>query len=86
MLIDFDHLRIDRNEVMTALRDQGIGSQVHYIPVHLQPYYRRRYGDINLPGAEEYYRRCLSLPIFPGMTKSDVERVVQALSTILNLD
>jgi dTDP-4-amino-4,6-dideoxygalactose transaminase len=64
---------------MAALRERGIGSQLHYIPVHLQPYYRRRYGDLALPGAESYYARCLSLPLFSGMADGDVERVVEAL-------
>jgi dTDP-4-amino-4,6-dideoxygalactose transaminase len=56
---------------------------VHYVPLHLQPYYRRRYGDLDLPGARSYYARCLSLPLFPGMTEADVERVVEALSASL---
>lgn len=68
---------------MAALRERGIGSQVHYIPVHLQPYYRHRYGDLSLPGAESYYARCLSLPLFPGMADHDVERVAAALAAAL---
>ena len=56
---------------------------MHYIPVHLQPYYRRRYGDLSLPGAESYYARCLSLPLFPGMVDGDVDRVVEALAAAL---
>lgn len=58
----------------------AIGSQVHYIPVHRQPYYRNLYGDLLLPGAEEYYAQCLSLPLYPTMSNEDVERVVSALS------
>jgi len=56
---------------------------VHYIPVHRQPYYRRRYGESLLPGADAYYRRTLSLPLFAGMTTADVDRVVDALSDVL---
>jgi dTDP-4-amino-4,6-dideoxygalactose transaminase len=70
---------------MRRLRARGVGSQVHYIPVHLQPYYRRRYGEQSLPGAEAYYRSCLSLPLFPAMADGDVERVVGALTVTLNL-
>jgi dTDP-4-amino-4,6-dideoxygalactose transaminase len=61
----------------------GVGTQVHYIPVHLQPYYCGRYGALNLPGAERYYARTLSLPLFPAMRDEDVERVVDALARAL---
>ena len=83
VLIDFAAAGRTRAQVMAALRERGIGSQVHYIPVHLQPYYRRRYGELALPGAESYYARCLSLPLFPGMADRDVERVVEALAVAL---
>ncbi len=83
--IDFDGLRKERSAVMANLKEQGIGSQVHFIPVHHQPYYRDRYGDISLPGADAYYRRALTLPLFVGMTEVDVERVVEALIPALGL-
>ena len=67
---------------MKALSEQGIGSQVHYIPLHRQPYYRERYGENSLPGAEAYYERCLSIPMFPGMTDEDVGRVVGAVAKL----
>jgi dTDP-4-amino-4,6-dideoxygalactose transaminase len=67
------------------LHARGIGSQVHYIPVHEQPYYRQRYNTPALPGAAAYYARCVSLPLFPAMDLTDVERVVTALSEILEL-
>jgi dTDP-4-amino-4,6-dideoxygalactose transaminase len=69
---------------MTALRACGIGTQVHYIPVHRQPYYRSRYGEITLPGADVYYSRALSLPLFPSMSDDDVSRVTQALAEVLD--
>ena len=56
---------------------------MHYIPVHRQPYYRERYGEIDLPGADAYYDRCLSLPLHAGMEISDVDRVVEALEVAL---
>ena len=62
-----------REQVMARLRARGIGSQVHYIPVHRQPYYRDRYGELALPGADAYYRRELSLPLFPAMSDDDVD-------------
>jgi UDP-4-amino-4,6-dideoxy-N-acetyl-beta-L-altrosamine transaminase len=81
--IDFAAAKTDRAAVMAKLRERGIGSQVHYIPVHHQPYYRSRYGALNLPGADAYYARCLSLPLFPAMADSDVDRVVAALAAAL---
>lgn len=84
-LIDFAGLGRTRDQVMADLRQQGIGSQVHYIPVHRQPYYRERYGPLSLPGAERYYARCLSLPLFAGMSEADVDRAVGALAAALGL-
>ena len=83
VLIDFDALSIDRAALVARLRDTGIGTQVHYIPVHWQPYYRERNGAQSLPGAEAYYRRTLSLPLYPAMTDADVDRVVEALALAL---
>jgi dTDP-4-amino-4,6-dideoxygalactose transaminase len=68
---------------MERLRAKGIGSQVHYIPVHLQPFFRRRYPTQNLPGALAYYRRTLSLPLFASMTEDDVDRVVEVLRGVM---
>ncbi|MFN3348174.1 UDP-4-amino-4,6-dideoxy-N-acetyl-beta-L-altrosamine transaminase [Pseudorhodoplanes sp.] len=84
VLIDFAALGLDRATVMQRLRDQGVGTQVHYIPVHRQPYYRRRYGELSLPGADTYYARELSLPLFPAMQDDDVDRVAAALSAIVD--
>lgn len=84
VLIDFEEIGKDRNSVMSSLREVGIGTQVHYIPVHLQPYYQNRYGPADLPGAERYYHRTLSLPLHPGMTTDDVATVLDKLATVLN--
>lgn len=85
VLIDFEGLGIGRAEVMRRLAEAGIGSQVHYIPVHTQPYWRDRLGDLDLPGASAWYDRCLSLPLFPAMEGGDVERVAAALEAALGL-
>jgi len=84
-LIDFAAAGRSRAEVMEALRVKGIGTQVHYIPVHRQPYYRARYGALELPGAEAWYDRCLSLPLYPAMEDTDVGRVARALAEVLGL-
>jgi len=83
VLIDFEAAGVTRRELVEALKARGVGSQVHYIPVHRQPYYRDRYGDLDLPGAEAWYARCLSLPLYPGMADEDVAKVVEALRASL---
>lgn len=83
VLIDFDAEGISRRTVVESLKAQGVGTQVHYIPVHRQPYYAQRYGVADLPGADAWYARCLTLPLYPAMTDGDVERVVDALAKIL---
>jgi len=80
VLIEFEQLGADRAQVMNLLRQNGIGSQVHYIPIPAQPYYRERGWRVeDFPGALSYYQRTLSLPLYPTMTSADVDRVVSAL-------
>lgn len=79
------HLMIVRTEARdglhAALAAAGIGTQVHYYPVHMQPWYRRRFGTGPglCPVAEAYYRQGLSLPLFPTMTDADQSRVIKAV-------
>jgi dTDP-4-amino-4,6-dideoxygalactose transaminase len=66
------------------MRDAGIGVNVHYIPIHLQPYYRRLgFSQGDFPNCEAFYARALSLPIFPTMTTGQQERVVDVLREAL---
>lgn len=83
VLIDFDAIGKSRAEVMAELRAKGVGTQVHYLPVHWHPYYRNLYGDLDLPGASAYYTRQLSIPLYSDMTDMDVVRVVDALQAVL---
>ena len=85
VLIDFKAYGLDRAAVMNRLREAGIGTQVHYIPVPLQPYYRELAGSTvgSFPGAERYYAGALSLPMYPELMESDVERVVSELRQVL---
>jgi dTDP-4-amino-4,6-dideoxygalactose transaminase len=71
--------------VIERLKERGIGTSVHFIPLHLHPYYRRRWGytPADLPVAASEYERVISLPIWPGMTGADVNRVVDGLAEIL---
>lgn len=80
--IDFDAAGKSRAAVMNGLRESGVGTQVHYVPVHRQPYYVGRYGELSLPGADAYYASTLSLPLFPAMTDADVDRVCDALRRV----
>lgn len=83
-LIDFDGLGTDRATVMRALAAQGIGSQVHYMPVPWHPYWQERaVAGPAIPGAETYYRQCLSLPLYPALQDADVVRVVASLKSVL---
>lgn len=83
--IDFERCGVSRATVMNFLRKHGIGTQVHYIPVHLQPYYRRLYGTGpgDFPQAEKYYSRALSLPLYPELAPSDIMRVMHELGDAL---
>lgn len=83
VLIDFEAAALTRAEVMRRMSDAGVNTQVHYIPLYRQPFFRRRYGDISLPGAEAFYNRVLALPLFPAMQDDDIERVVAALGSAL---
>ena len=85
VLSDFDAAGVDRATMMRRLAKRGVGTQVHYIPVYRQPYFRQRYGEMRLDGAEAFYARVLALPLFPAMRNQDVERVVSALSETLEL-
>jgi perosamine synthetase len=86
--IDFAKLGKQRTQVLAELRELGVGTQVHYIPVHLQPYYQGKYNYKagKCPQAEACYLRCLSLPLFPAMTDADVKQVIEAVKAVLVKD
>jgi dTDP-4-amino-4,6-dideoxygalactose transaminase len=74
-----------RDDLVTALKSRGIGTSVHYYPVHYHPYYRETYGfrPGDYPVCEAEFERILSLPLFSQMTDADVERVVEAVRACL---
>jgi perosamine synthetase len=80
-----DRLGIDRAAVIEGLKACGIGTSVHFIPLHLHPYYRDRWGyrPEDLPVAAREYERVVSLPLWPGMTEGDLDRVTDALESVL---
>jgi dTDP-4-amino-4,6-dideoxygalactose transaminase len=81
--VEMDFLKIgkSRTQVMHELREEGVGTQVLYIPVYLQPWYRRTFGYApgKCPNAEQFYAQALSLPLFPAMNDADVENVIDAV-------
>lgn len=73
-----------RRAVFEALRQRGIGVNVHYIPVHTQPYYRAMgFAEGDYPEAERYYREAISLPLYPGLTEAEQNFVVERLRALL---
>jgi perosamine synthetase len=82
--IDFTSLNISRNALMQKLRDQGIGSQVHYIPIPMQPFYKDLgFETARYPKAMEYYNSALSIPIFPKLNKKSVKKISRVLTEIV---
>lgn len=77
--IDFQAIGKSRAYVMNSLKEKGIGTQVHYMPLYRHPYYRNLYGLQELPGAEAYYAACLSIPLYVGLTEGQQEHVIKAL-------
>jgi dTDP-4-amino-4,6-dideoxygalactose transaminase len=81
-----DRLTIDRAEFVEALKAHNIGASVHFIPVHLHPFYQESFGYRrgHLPQAEALYDRIVSLPLYPRMAEGDVEDVIRAVRSIAN--
>lgn len=83
--LQLEDLSITRDEAIHYLHQQGIGSAVHFLPVHSHPYYRQLLGDLNptLPVATQAGERLLSLPLYPDLSRSDQERVIHTLAQLL---
>jgi perosamine synthetase len=84
--LELEALSVDRATIFRALRAEGIGVNVHYLPVHLHPYYQNKFGAGRglCPVAEAAYERILSLPMFPAMTDDDVRDVVEAVDKVIS--
>jgi dTDP-4-amino-4,6-dideoxygalactose transaminase len=83
--IDFDKIGISRHQFMKKLAEQGVGSQVHYIPVVNQPYYQAMgYNIEQLPSVNKYYQNALSIPLYYGLTNSEQKNIVSSISFLLN--
>ena len=84
VLLNLEMLDIDRARFVEALKDLNIGTSVHFIPLHLHPYYQRAFGyrPGDFPDAEWVYQRSVSLPIYPAMTDQDAVDVVEAVKEV----
>jgi dTDP-4-amino-4,6-dideoxygalactose transaminase len=78
-------LRINRNEFIQRLQHAGIGCSVHFIPLHLHPYYRDKFGHLpdDFPVASRTFQRILSLPLYSKMTEADVTRVIEIVKNLV---
>ena len=85
ILIDFKKLGKSRNQVINELKKFNIGTQVLYIPVHFQPYYSNKYGYKfgSFPNSEDYYKKCLSIPIFPGIKNKEINYVINKVNSVI---
>jgi dTDP-4-amino-4,6-dideoxygalactose transaminase len=83
--LELEKLKISRDEFIEKMAEKGIGTSVHFIPVHIQPYWRDRYGfsPEDFPVSLDCYRRAVSLPIYTKMTDGDVNRVTASVRDIL---
>ena len=82
--IDFESIGLTRHQFMQELAKQGIGSQVHYIPVVYQPYYRKLNYNVNdYPFAHAYYKNTLSIPLFYGLSDTEQELVIEKILNLL---
>jgi perosamine synthetase len=83
--LDLERLRIGRNEMIDLLKQQGIGTSVHFIPLHLHPYYSNisTYAHENFPVVNQAFKRIISLPIYPRMTDADVQRVIEVVTRLI---
>jgi perosamine synthetase len=81
-----DQLRIDRAQFISELRKRGIGTSVHWLPLHMHPYYREKYGYTphDLPVAAQLYHGIISLPIYPDLTEVDAEYVCNTIRNIVS--
>lgn len=84
--LNLDQLTIGRAEIIERFKQRGIGTSVHFIPLHMHPYYRDSYGyhDESLPIATAEYQRSISLPIYPGMSPDQIEYVIEQVLRIVS--
>jgi dTDP-4-amino-4,6-dideoxygalactose transaminase len=80
-----DSLEVNRNQFIEELKKLGIGTSVHFIPLHIHPYYARTYGyrEEQFPNANDAFSRCISLPIYPDLSEAEVQRVIASVQSVV---
>ena len=83
--LQLDRIKVTRAEAIDLMAEAGVGTSVHFIPLHLHPYYRRTYGyaPSDLPIAGSQFEREISLPIYPDLSDDDVDYVVERLAEVI---
>ena len=82
--LQLDKIRLNHRQIFETLREAGIGVNLHYIPVHTQPFYKANgFADRKFPEAEKYYQEAISLPVFPGLDKNQQHYICDTLETVL---
>jgi len=86
IMLNLEKLKMDRDKFVSLMKDKGIGTGIHFISIHLQPYYKDTFGfkDEDYPNAKFISDRIVSLPLYPKMTYYDVNNVIEAVKEIIN--
>ncbi len=85
--LKLEEIHLSHKEVFDALRASGIGVNLHYIPVHIQPFYKSiGFKDGDFPEAEKYYAEAISLPMYPDLSENDQNKVVDILASLLQIE
>jgi dTDP-4-amino-4,6-dideoxygalactose transaminase len=77
--LNLDKMTLDRNTFIERLKTQGVGTSVHFIPIHYHPYYRDSFAGATYPVAEGVFERIVSLPLYPKMSDGDVDKVIRVV-------
>ncbi|MFN3396686.1 MAG: DegT/DnrJ/EryC1/StrS family aminotransferase, partial [Thermodesulfovibrionales bacterium] len=83
--LNVETLKIDRNQFIDELKKRGIGTSVHFIPLHRHPYYKKnfQYKSGEFPVSDKSFERIISLPIYPSMTEGDIDRVINSVEDVV---
>ena len=82
----FEKLKVHKQQFFNEIKESQINLQVHYIPIHIQPFYQKKYGlkPGDFPVSENFYRNEVSLPIYPSLSTDNVELVVKSILAIIS--
>jgi UDP-4-amino-4,6-dideoxy-N-acetyl-beta-L-altrosamine transaminase len=85
LLIDFVEVKMSKKEIFMKLQEQGLNLQIHYIPVHLQPFYKNLgFKEGDFPNAEKYYEKTISLPLYFGLSNCDLSHIVNTVKKVIS--